>query len=110
MKMPVSHMKFFCSILITCALASGAAHASSSQAWNDYRQALLKSCLAASQLKDVHVLGKPAEFDDQVGYSALLIEGVYPQKSLKGKIGTELCLYDRRVQKAFVSEWVIGKS
>ncbi|WP_028696399.1 hypothetical protein [Pseudomonas cremoricolorata] len=103
-------MKFFCSILITCALASGAAHASSSQAWNEHRQLMLKSCLAASQFKDAHARGKPAEFDDQVGYSAMLIEGVYPQKYMKGRTGTELCLYDRRVQKAFVSEWTAGKS
>lgn len=103
-------MKFFCSILITCALASGAAHASSSQAWNEYRQQMLKSCLAASQFKDAHARGKPAEFDDQTGFSALLIEGVYPQKHMNGRTGTELCLYDRRAQKAFVSEWAAGKS
>lgn len=71
-------MKYLSSVLITCALlTSTAAHASSSQAWNDQRQQMLKACLAASQFKDAHALGKPAEFDDQVGYSALLIEGVY---------------------------------
>ena len=37
--------------------------------------------------------------------SALLIEGVYPQKHMQQRTGTELCLYDRQHQRAFVSEW-----
>ena len=76
-------MKFLSSILITCALVSGIAQASSSQAWNEQRQQMLKACLAASQFKDAHARSKPAEFDDQVGMSALLIEGVYPQKHMQ---------------------------
>lgn len=102
-------MKFLSSLLITCAMASGMAHASSTQAWNDYRQQMVKSCLAATQFKNAHVLGKPAEFDDRVAYSALLIEGVYPQKHMKQRTGTELCLYDRQRQQAFVTEWDAGK-
>ena len=103
-------MKYLSSTLIACALLiSGAAHASSSQAWNDQRQQMLKACLAASQFKDAHALGKPAEFDDQVGYSALLIEGVYPQKHMNNRSGTELCLYSRQKQHAVVTEWNPGK-
>jgi len=98
-------MKFFYSLLIACALFSGVAQASSSQAWNEQRQQMLKACLKASQFKDAHARGKPAEFDDQVGFSALLIEGVYPQKHMQQQTGTELCLYDRRQQQAFISEW-----
>ena len=98
-------MKFFSSLLIACALFSGVAQASSSQAWNEQRQQMLKSCLAASQFKDAHARSKPAEFDDQVGMSALLNEGVYPQKHMQQRTGTELCLYDRQHQRAFVSEW-----
>ena len=98
-------MKFFSSILISCALFSGIAQASSSKAWNEQRQQMLKACLTASQFKDAHARGKPAEFDDQVGMSALLIEGVYPQKHMQQRTGTELCLYDRQHQRAFVSEW-----
>ncbi|WP_054911427.1 hypothetical protein [Pseudomonas sp. NBRC 111127] len=98
-------MKYLSSILIGCALFSGLAQASSSQAWNTQRQQMLKACLAASQFKDAHARGKPAEFDDQVGMSALLVEGVYPQKHMQQRTGTELCLYDRQQQRAFVSEW-----
>ena len=65
-------MKFLSSILITCALVSGIAQASSSQAWNEQRQQMLKACLAASQFKDAHARSKPAEFDDQVGMLSLI--------------------------------------
>lgn len=98
-------MKYFSSILVVYALFSAAAQASTSQAWNEQRQQMLKACLAASQFKDAHARGKPAEFDDQVGMSALLIEGVYPQQHMQQRTGSELCLYDRRQQRAFVSEW-----
>jgi len=102
-------MKFLNSFLILCALASGAVHASSNQAWSDQRQHMLKACLAASQFKDAHALGKPAEFDDQAGYSALLIEGTFPQKHMHNRTGTELCLYHRQRQQAFTTEWEAGK-
>ena len=98
-------MKYFSSLLIACALFSGVAQASSNQAWNEQRQHMLKACLKASQFKDAHARGKPAEFDDQVGISALLIEGVYPQKHMQQRSGTELCLYDRKQQQAYISEW-----
>ncbi|MBA5708823.1 hypothetical protein ACSFEV_07100 [Pseudomonas fulva] len=98
-------MKRISLILISCALFSGLVQASSSQAWNEHRQQMLKACLAASQFKDAHARGKPAEFDDQTGMSALLVEGVYPQKHMKQRTGTELCLYDRKQQRAYVSEW-----
>ncbi|MFI7859617.1 hypothetical protein [Pseudomonas promysalinigenes] len=98
-------MKFLKSLLIAWALFSGVAQASSSQAWNEQRQQMLKACLNASQFKDAHARGKPAEFDDRTGFSALLIEGVYPQKHMRQRSGTELCLYDRKQQQAYVSEW-----
>lgn len=102
-------MKHLSTLLFTCALFSAAAQASSNQAWNDQRKHMLSACLAASQFKQAHALGKPAEFDDRVGYSALLIEGVYPQKHMNNRTGTELCLYDRQRRQAFVTEWQAGK-
>ena len=98
-------MKCLRYLLAVCALSSSVAQASSSEAWNEYRQQMLKDCLSASQLKDAHARGKPTEFDDRVGYSALLIEGIYPQKHMKKRTGTELCLYDRAHKQAYVSEW-----
>ncbi|MBF8779509.1 hypothetical protein [Pseudomonas fulva] len=92
-------------LLLVCVLSSPLAHASSEQAWNEHRQQVLKACLAASQFKDAHVRGKPVEFEDQVGYSALLLEGTYPQKHMQKRTGTELCLFDKQHKRAYVSEW-----
>ena len=50
-------------------------------------------------------VGKAAQFDDRVGYSALLLEGQYPQKHMKGQRGTELCLYHKQSKTAHVTEW-----
>ncbi|MGH8485752.1 MAG: hypothetical protein ACRESP_15260 [Pseudomonas sp.] len=96
-------------ILLGGLALSSAAHASSDQAWNEYAAQMNKHCIAASGLKDVKVLGKPAEFDDRVGYSALLLEGRYPQKHMNNRKGTELCLYERKRKVAYVTEWAPSK-
>ena len=102
-------MKPFVFILLGCAALSNAAHASSDQAWNDHYKQMNERCIAASGLKNVKVLGKPAEFDDRVGYSALLLEGRYPQKHMNNRKGTELCLFDKQRKAAFVTEWTPAK-
>ncbi|MFD2644239.1 hypothetical protein [Pseudomonas japonica] len=91
-------------LLLLCPLA----HASSDQAWAEHDKHLLKACTHASQLKDVRALGTSAEFDDRSGYSALLLQGRYPQKHMNNLEGTELCLYDRRQKTAYVTEWTPG--
>jgi hypothetical protein len=48
---------------------------------------------------------QPAQFDDRVGYTAVLLQGQYPQKHMKGQQGTELCLYNKKSKTAFVTEW-----
>lgn len=101
-------MTFLRTALIALVVTSTGVHASTSQAWNAYRQQMVKSCLAASQFKDAHAMGKPAEFDDRTAYSALLIEGVYKSRQMNNQTGTELCLYDRAHQQAYVTEWQPG--
>ena len=103
-------MKAHCLALLSGILLSSAVHASSDQAWTDHDKQLLRTCIAASQLKDVRALGKSAEFDDRMAYSALLLEGRFPQKHMNNRKGTELCLYDRRQKRAVVTEWTPGKS
>ena len=49
-------------------------------------------------------LGKPALFSDDVGYTALLLQGSYPQKHLKNRLGRELCLFERKSGTAHVTE------
>jgi hypothetical protein len=81
------------------------AHASSPDAWASYDKAVLASCTKASGLKDAKPVGNAAQFDDRVGYTALLLQGQYPQKHMKGAQGTELCLYKKNNKTAYVTEW-----
>jgi hypothetical protein len=80
-------------------------YASSDAAWAAHDRAVLASCLKASQLKASKAVGQPAQFDDRVGYTALLLQGRYPQPHMKNQTGTELCLYDKKRKTAYVSEW-----
>ncbi|MEG1041464.1 MAG: hypothetical protein RSE94_16245 [Pseudomonas sp.] len=102
-------MKAFVSLLLACSALTSQAHASSDQAWSEHNAQMAERCIAASTLKNVKVLGEPAEFDDRVGYSALLLEGRYPQKHMNNRKGTELCLYERQRNLAFVTEWAPAK-
>lgn len=86
-------------------LVAPLAHASSPDAWASYDKAVLTSCTKASGLKDAKPIGNAAQFDDRVGYTALLLQGQYPQKHMKGQQGTELCLYNKTSKTAFVTEW-----
>lgn len=81
------------------------AHASSPDAWAAYDKAVLAGCTRASGLKDAKPVGTAAQFDDRVGYTALLLQGQYPQKHMKGQQGTELCLYNKKSKTAYVTEW-----
>ena len=81
------------------------AHASSPDAWAAYDKAVLASCTKASGLKNAKPVGNAAQFDDRVGYTALLLQGQYPQKHMKGQQGTELCLYNKKSKTAFVTDW-----
>ena len=81
------------------------AHASSPEAWATYDKAVIASCTKASGLKEPKPVGKAAQFDDRVGYTALLLQGQYPQKHMKGQQGTELCLYNKKSKTAYVTEW-----
>lgn len=95
------------SSLICLCLTAVATHASasSSDAWAAYDKAVLTSCTKASTLKNAKPVGMPAQFDDRVGYTAILLQGEYSQKHMKGKQGTELCLYNKKAKAAYVSEW-----
>ncbi|MGK3142780.1 hypothetical protein [Pantoea sp. C2G6] len=85
-------------------LSSALAQASSEQAWQQSHQVMVQACINASHLSKVKVLGEAIEYDDSVGYSALLLEGRYPQRQMKNKRGRELCLFQRSSGRASVSE------
>lgn len=91
-------------VLCFTALATQA-HASSPDTWAAFDKAVIASCTKASGLKGAKPVGNAAQFDDRVGYTALLLQGQYPQKHMKGQQGTELCLYNKKSKTAFVTEW-----
>lgn len=98
-------MKTTSLLLLSLAAISTHALASSDAAWAAYDKAVLASCLKASQLKGAQAIGQPAQFDDQVGYTALLLQGRYPQAHMKNQSGLELCLYNKKAKRASVTEW-----
>ena len=92
-------------LFITLTSLATQALASSPDAWAADDKAVLASCIQASQLSHAQPVGNAAQFDDRVGYTALLLQGQYPQKHMKGQPGTELCLYNKKSKTAYVSEW-----
>ena len=78
--------------------------ASSEQAWKKHDQDIKSACIKVSQLKNAKVVSNIMLFDDRVGYSALLIQGQYPQAHMKNKMGQELCLWNKTTKKAYLSE------
>ncbi len=99
--------------LVCLLLGSAPAWASTAEAWQAHdamvRAACLKASglrqvLKASGLRQVRAVGQVLPFDDEVGYSALLLQGRYPQSHMQGRQGRELCLYRRATGKASVSE------
>ncbi|MDK1396500.1 hypothetical protein [Pseudomonas protegens] len=91
--------------LLCLATLTGQASASSDDAWAALEQAIRISCTQASGLQNPNPVGTIAQFPDQVGVSALLLQGRYPQKHMRGQSGIELCLYNRQTGQAAVSEW-----
>lgn len=91
-------------IVLAGGFAASAALASSPAAWKDYDQRLMKACIAVSGLKDVKPVGGPIQYDDRVPVTALVLAGRYPQKHMNNRAGRELCVWDRKAEKAYVSE------
>jgi len=78
--------------------------ASSPAAWKDYDQRVTRACVAASGLTGAKPVGGLIRYDDRVPVTALVLAGRYPQKHMKNLPGRELCVWDRKAEKAFVAE------
>ena len=85
----------------------GVTFASSEQVWSKHDQNVKMACVKASQFKNAKPVSNVMLFDDRVGYSALLIQGQYPQAHMKNKTGQELCLWNKTTKKAYLSEAVM---
>ncbi|NCU24194.1 hypothetical protein DZC41_12150 [Acinetobacter haemolyticus] len=106
--MAVKYRIFFRFISILGIVASSATinitFASSEQVWNKHDQDIKAACIKASQLKNTKPVSNIMLFEDRVGYSALMIQGKYPQAHMKNKIGQELCLWNKTSKKAYLTE------
>jgi hypothetical protein len=98
-------MKPYLTLLLVLGGATHHAMASTTQAWAEHDKRVASSCLKATTLKQARIASTPAQFDDRVGYTAVLVQGRYPQAHMKNQPGAELCLYHRQSRKAFVTEW-----
>lgn len=84
-------------------MACDLVHATAPDAWAAYYKQVTASCVEASGLRDARPLGDPVDFDDRVGYTAMVIQGRYPQSHMKNKRGRMLCLFDKRSQTAHIA-------
>jgi hypothetical protein len=73
------------------------------EAWAAHEKEVVTACAAASKLRDPKPGGSAVDFDDRVGFTALIIDGYYPQPHLKNKRGRVLCIFDKRTRTGFVS-------
>lgn len=78
--------------------------ASSQDAWASQHKLVEASCVKASGLRNARPTGNPMDFDDRVGYTALMIQGHYPQPHMKNKVGRVLCLFDKQSRTPYVAE------
>lgn len=98
-------MKIISFTAILLAITTGPALASSTEQWAEFDKQVIASCTKASQLKQTVAVGRTAQFDDRVGYVAILLQGRYPQAHMKNKVGQELCLFEKKSKAAYVTEW-----
>jgi hypothetical protein len=91
-------------VAIGSILPVGSAFGATPEAWANYYQEVVAACAAASNLRDPKPGGGLVEFDDRIGFTAVIIDGYYPQPHMKNKRARVLCLFDKRTRAAVVSE------
>lgn len=84
-------------------IAVAPAQSATPDAWSEHQREVVAACILASNLRNPKVGGDFVDFDDRVGYTAVIIDGRYPQAHMKNKRGRVLCLFDKRNRTAFVS-------
>ena len=92
-------MRVFPLAVLTLSLTAPLAHASSSDAWEEFRADVEKSCLASLP----EVLGTPSVFVEPTGtesFGIAAVEGLSPES--KSQI-TYVCIYDKQKKTVEVS-------
>ena len=91
-------------VLMLTALLAGAPLAASTPAkYAKLDARSIRACATASGFKDAK-LGKPVRFSDTLLVDARVVSGIYPQRHMKGALGTMLCLYNRKTRSVEVQE------
>ena len=108
----MSHMETFSTTHVSLAAATiafiaaamvGVANGTTPDAWAAYEKEVVSACVAASNLLDAKPGGKLLDFDDRIGFTAVVIDGRYPQPHMRNKCGRVLCLFDKQTRTAYVS-------
>ncbi len=80
------------------------AECATADAWAAFEKEVVSACVAASNLRNAKPGGKLIDFDDRVGFTAVVIDGRFSQPHMKNQRGRVLCLFDKRTRTAFVSD------
>jgi len=96
--------KLFIFSIIILLLVNVSGYASSPEAWAEHDRKVREMCIKASGFREAKAEGDITLFPDEVGYSALLIRGSYPQLHMKNREGLVLCVFNRSTDKAYVTE------
>lgn len=84
------------------------AFASSNEAWADHDRKITQKCITSSGLMNAVASSKPILFDDNVGYSAMIVRGHLKPIAGSAPKATatqeKLCLFERKTGKVSVME------
>ena len=90
-------------LLALLPILASPATGSSTAAWAQLQRQAERSCVERSGFIRPRV-SNMIVFDDSTGVVAILVTGIFRQRSMSGASGTNLCLYNRRTKKAVVEE------
>lgn len=92
-----------CSVFLVF-LGLGSVMASSPDEWVKHYKEVSTKCIKVSGFKNARTLGDPVQFDDTVGYDAVIVRGRYPQPQMNNAEGYALCLFNVKTRQAQCTE------
>jgi hypothetical protein len=90
-------------VAIAGILGLSRAHSATPEAWATHEREVVVACAAVSNLRNPIAGGTLVDFDDRVEFTAVIIDGYYPQPHMENKRGRVLRLFDKRTRTASVS-------
>ncbi len=77
--------------------------AASPDAWAAHRSEVASRCIQASGLRSAKLAGEIIDYDDRVGFTAVVVKGTSPQPHMKNIQGRSLCLFSKQTRTAHAS-------